>query len=297
MAFRIGQTLSSLLIDWLGKDFDITESPLCDFERIRTELQPGDVLLVETHTRVSHLVRLITQSTWSHAALYVGRLQDIDDSLLKQTISERYLCEPDTQLLIESVLGQGIVVTPLSFYQREHLRVCRPRGISAKDAKEVIYYAASKLGHGQDQHTILDLLRLSLPWFFLPKSIRNYFFEKTAGRVTRLILSTMIAEAFGFIQFPILPLVKQTRGDGIQLYRRNPILCAPKDFDQSPYFEILKFPFVDYSTHDSYDLLPWRGSGIPGEELGQIEYKTHTSLQDEYKQKELLTNDLKNNEN
>ncbi|HET8706380.1 MAG TPA: hypothetical protein VFM46_08775, partial [Pseudomonadales bacterium] len=90
MAFRIGQTLSSLLIEWLGKDFEINEAPLCDFERIRTELQPGDVLLVESHTRVSGVIRLITQSTWSHAALYVGRLQDIDDKLLKQAISERY---------------------------------------------------------------------------------------------------------------------------------------------------------------------------------------------------------------
>jgi len=297
MALRIGQSLTSLLIDWLGKDFDITHPPLCDFERIRTELQPGDVLLVETHTRVSGLIRMITQSSWSHAALYVGRLQDIEDALLKQAISERYLCEPDTQLLIESVLGQGIVVTPLSFYQREHLRVCRPRGMSAHDAKEVIYYAASKLGHGQDQHTLADLLRLCLPWQILPKTLRNFAFEKTSGKVTRLIFSTLIAEAFGFIQFPILPLVKQSNGEGVQLYRRNPTLCSPKEFDQSPYFEILKFPFVDYSIHASYDLLPWRGSGIPGEEKAQLGYKSPTPKQGEYKQNELLINDLKNNEN
>src|SRR3970040_3110932 len=35
-------------------------------------LHPGDVLLVEGHSRVSTAIKYLTQSTWSHAALYVG---------------------------------------------------------------------------------------------------------------------------------------------------------------------------------------------------------------------------------
>src|SRR5215510_7731907 len=35
-------------------------------------LRPGDVLLVEGNTRVSAAIKYLTQSTWSHAALYVG---------------------------------------------------------------------------------------------------------------------------------------------------------------------------------------------------------------------------------
>ena len=39
---------------------------------LRPTLQPGDVLLVEGNTRVSGAIKYLTQSTWSHAALYIG---------------------------------------------------------------------------------------------------------------------------------------------------------------------------------------------------------------------------------
>ena len=76
----------------------------------------------------------------------------------------------------------------------------------------------------------------------------------------------MIAEAFAFVQFPILPLVKlpTENGDGekMQLFRRNPKLCTPSDFDYSPYFKIIKYPFIDIHYHDSHHLLPWHGSRV-----------------------------------
>ena len=54
--------------------------------------------------------------------------------------------------------------------------------------------------------------------------------------------------------------VKRDAGDGVQLFRRNPKLCTPSDFDYSPYFEIIKYPFLDFATHSSYRLLPWSES-------------------------------------
>ena len=70
----------------------------------------------------------------------------------------------------------------------------------------------------------------------------------------------MIAEAFGFVQFPILPLVKLTDEEGVQLFRTNPRLCTPNYFDYSPYFKIIKYPFINFSMHHTYRLLPWKGS-------------------------------------
>ena len=35
-------------------------------------LEPGDMLLVEGNTRLSAVIKYLTQSTWSHAALYIG---------------------------------------------------------------------------------------------------------------------------------------------------------------------------------------------------------------------------------
>ena len=70
----------------------------------------------------------------------------------------------------------------------------------------------------------------------------------------------MIAESFGFVQFPILPLVKADEADDVQLFRRNPKLCTPRDFDYSPYFDIIKYPFYDFRHHKNYRLLPWSSS-------------------------------------
>ena len=67
----------------------------------------------------------------------------------------------------------------------------------------------------------------------------------------------MIAEAFAAVQFPLLPLVQRGEGEQMQLYRRNPKLCTPSDFDYSPYFEIIKYPFFDLTEHAGYRLLPW----------------------------------------
>jgi hypothetical protein len=70
----------------------------------------------------------------------------------------------------------------------------------------------------------------------------------------------MIAEAFDFVQFPILPLIKVDDEQNIQLFRRNPKLCVPSDFDYSPYFEIIKYPYLEYQNQLDYRLLPWNGN-------------------------------------
>ena len=43
-----------------------------DPEALRAALRPGDVLLVEGNNHISGVIKYLTQSTWSHAALYVG---------------------------------------------------------------------------------------------------------------------------------------------------------------------------------------------------------------------------------
>jgi len=61
--------------------------------------------------------------------------------------------------------------------------------------------------------------------------------------------------------------VKKVDDESIQLFRRNPKLCVPSHFDYSPYFEIIKYPFIDFSLHSDHRLLPWQGSGtLSGDE-------------------------------
>tara|TARA_R110002072_G_scaffold3830_9_gene27448 strand:- start:12437 stop:13504 length:1068 start_codon:yes stop_codon:yes gene_type:complete len=248
-------------VKWLNYQKSARAMQLSDFERIKYELRPCDVLLVEGRTRVSDVIRWITNSPWTHAALYVGRLNDIVDPDLRKIVQHHYQGDRDDRLIIESLLGFGTVVNNLDNYHADHLRICRPSRLGMKDAQQVIRYAISRLGIDYDVRQIFDLARFMFPWFLLPRRWRSTLFQQNPGKSTRTVCSTMIAEAFAFVQFPILPLVKQTDDEKVQLFRRNPRLCVPSDFDYSPYFKIIKYPFVDIDHRNDPHLLPWHTSG------------------------------------
>ncbi|HRP79835.1 MAG TPA: lipo-like protein, partial [Aquamicrobium sp.] len=68
-----------------------------DPEILHRTLQPGDILLVEGNQKISAAIKYLTQSTWSHAALYVG------DALPEQG------GEAERPRLVEVNLGEGCV--------------------------------------------------------------------------------------------------------------------------------------------------------------------------------------------
>ncbi len=254
--------LNEKVSNWLTADRPPSQIPLCDFDRIRYEVRPCDVLLIEGRNHVSDVIKFITQSAWSHSALYIGRIHDIEDPIIRNIALEHFNGPPDTQLLIEGVLGKGTVITPLSFYRQDHVRICRPRGLSPHDAQHVIDYAVNRLGHDYDVRQILDLGRFMLPWTILPRSWRSSLFTNSDSQSTRTVCSTMIAEAFSSVHFPILPHVKRSKEHGIELFNRNPRLFTPRDFDYSPYFEIIKYPFVALDDQPAYRKLPWNKEGV-----------------------------------
>ena len=251
--------LTRPLIAWLNHERPPRPYPLSDFERISYELKPCDILLVEGRSRIGEVICWITQSAWTHAALYIGRLHDIEDPELREIVTHHHCGDDSDRLVIESLLGQGTIVRSLEAYQNEHLRICRPSRLTIKDCHQVIRYAVSRLGVDYDVRQIFDLARFLFPWYILPKKWRSSLFQHSVGRSTRTVCSTMIAEAFAFVHFPILPLIKES-DEKVQLFRRNPKLCTPSDFDYSPYFEIIKYPFVDFRHDQNYHLLPWQGS-------------------------------------
>jgi hypothetical protein len=252
--------IRAVVINWLKKKRPLPRTPLSDFERIRHEIKACDLLLVEGRSRVSDVIKMVTQSNWSHAVLYVGRLHDIEDTALRERLSNFYHGNADKQLIIESELGMGTVVRPLTAYEGEHLRICRPRGLGFNDSQKVIAYAVGRLGTTYDVRQIFDLARFLFPWAIMPRRWRSTLFSTRPGKSTQTVCSTMIAEAFGSIQFPILPLVKRVEGNRVQLFMRNPRLCTPKDFDYSPYFDIIKYPFLDFHQYADQRLYPWQGS-------------------------------------
>lgn len=262
MKFSLGDWLVTKIGRWLTKNEPPRRAYLCDFDRIRYELRPGDVLLVEGRNRISRFIKKFTQSPWSHAALYIGRLYDIDDPELRHKIRKHFGGPSDSQLLIESMIGKGTIVTALSHYRHDHLRICRPQGLSRTDAQHVIGYAISRLGGQYHIRHVCDLARFLLPWGYFRRWHSVLFENKTTSQAFNDICSSMIGDAFHSVKFPILPVVKQEDENGIELVQRNTRLYTPSDFDYSPYFDIIKYPFFSLSEHPPYHHLPWKEGSI-----------------------------------
>ena len=200
-------------------------------------LRPADVLLVEGNQRVSVAIKYLTQSTWSHAALYV------DDALPPPPHGS----EPNT--LIEVDLTQGVTAVPLSKYATFSTRICRPVGLSDLDRRKVVEFTIDNLGMEYDLQNAVDLVRYFLPALPVPVRWRRRMLALGSGDPTRAICSTLIAQAFQSIHYPILPqvetrLARQKSGAPYTvqeiLHIRHHSLFTPRDFDLSPYFQVVK---------------------------------------------------------
>jgi hypothetical protein len=256
------------IVTWLTREKPSRQAPLSDFDRLRYELRPGDVILVEGRSKVSNIIKLITQSCWTHSFLYVGRLHDIDDAGLRERMQKFHACDADDQMIVESLLGRGTIADSLSRYRGEHLRICRPRGLTRQDAQHVIAYAILQLGTDYNVRQLLDLARFTFPYGIVPRRWRSSLFEHNAGRPTRTVCSTMMAEAFARVQFPIRPVLHQDESGKLHLYRRNSQLITPRDFDYSPFFDVIKYPLLDIDELAAYRKLPWDKTGVHCNDIG-----------------------------
>jgi hypothetical protein len=193
-------------------------------------LEPGDVFLVEGNSHISRVIKYLTQSTWSHAALYVGPIEG----------AKTYEGEP--HVLVEAEIGRGVVSAPLSKYYPYHTRICRPVGLSPGDRGTVCSYAIDRIGFDYDLRNIIDLMRYLVP-LPVPQRWRRRMIALGSGNPTRIICSALIAQAFEAVRYPILPKITQLESEvarrGI-LQIRDSSLYVPRDFDISPYFEIVK---------------------------------------------------------
>lgn len=254
---KIGQRIMRWIADWLTKEGPPSSSPLCDFNRLTYELRPGDVLLVEGRSRVSNVIKTITQSTWTHSALYIGRIYDIRDPQQQQKVRMAYKGDLSEQLMVEALLGEGTIIAPVSKYRKDHLRICRPAGLEPEDAHTVVAHAIQHIGIDYDVRHLLDLARFFFPWTFLPRRWRSSLFEHNAGMPTRTVCSSLLASAFNSVNFPILPFIDRDDDGSLRFFKRNPRLFTPKDFDYSPYFDIIKYPFLGLNDLGVYRRLPW----------------------------------------
>ncbi|MBR9986937.1 MAG: hypothetical protein KFF68_13610 [Desulfosarcina sp.] len=176
-----------------------------NLENLYRVIQPGDVLLVEGRSKLSQIIQLLTKSSWSHAAFYVGnRLKDTEKYAMEAALNR--LDETDRQhIMIEADAGNGVTVVPLSKYKDYNIRICRPFGISAQDLKAVVQEVVDNLGKHYDHENMVDLALLVLPSFLNPFKKRTI--QACLGGCTeyQVICSGMIAKAFQSVGYPIVP--------------------------------------------------------------------------------------------
>lgn len=204
---------------------------LCQPETLRNSLRKGDVLLVEGNTRFSLAIQYLTQSNWSHSALCIKDPTD---------------CAPDEPCLVEADILEGVRLLTLDKYSLIPTRICRPVGLHDDEVNQVINLILNKLGYQYDLQKVSDLVRYLMPKPPVPESWRRRLISFGSGDPTRAICSTLIAEAFLAVHYPILPLIKaeqkNTYARNYQEWQRirKHSLYTPRDFDISPYFQIIK---------------------------------------------------------
>ena len=244
---RLGNRLAAYLAAPSKRDVRL---PTCRPEVLAATLRKGDVLLVEGSSKFSTAVKYLTQSNWSHAALCISGQNDT---------------EYDGVQFIEADVAEGVRLIGLDEFTEFHTRICRPVGLKAKEIDGVIAHTMNRLGHQYDLRNVFDLMRYLIHTPPVPRQWRRRMLALGSGDPTRAICSTLIASAFQSVSYPILPEIEWHENDVPDCYDcydellhiRHHSLFAPRDFDISPYFNIIK-PSIE-NNFDPYKLV-WADS-------------------------------------
>ncbi|MFZ3219108.1 MAG: lipo-like protein [Rhodoferax sp.] len=232
-----------------------------DLAMLAVCLRPGDVLLVEGNTRVSAVIKYLTQSTWSHTALFVG--------------AQAGPPGPDGMplCLVEADMELGVHAVGLARFRGLHCRICRPVGMTPEEVQRLCDFAVQRLGEQYDLKNVVDLARYLFPTPPVPPRWRRRMLALGSGDPTRAICSTLIAQCFESVRYPILPLIETVHlqdpdhVDQVReiLHVRHYSLYVPRDFDVSPYFQIIKPTLM---IGFDYHALSWGESAPPASAAG-----------------------------
>jgi len=228
-----------------------------DMALLKRRMKKGDVLLVEGDQRVSSVIKYLTQSSWSHAAIYVGDELVRRGGPLKALAVEHFGAEAD-HLVVEALMD-GVVASPLVKYAEHNVRLCRPHKLRGVHKKELLDETIASIGMRYDLRNVLDLAFHLLVASVMPQRYRRDALRFGSGYSGDVICTSLIGRVFHRVGFPVLPEVifqedepgprrflhfgRRTRRSAIYR-RRDPTVLMPRDFDLSPYFEVVKFNVI-----------------------------------------------------
>jgi len=200
---RIRRRLLGALALFLTQPLRHAERPAPgDAQSLHAVLRPGDVLLSDADSRMAALVRRITRSSWSHVSMYVGPLED----------------GPDPRCVVEADLAAGVRAVPLSSFAGQRARVLRPMGLGEAERRRIADWVVNRIGDPYDVAHAWTLARWLLRLPARPATI--------AQDAKRFICSSLLAQAFLFIGFPIAAAA--------------PGYVIPRDFESASGFEVVR---------------------------------------------------------
>jgi hypothetical protein len=268
-----------------------------DFDQLKATIRKGDVLLIEGDQRVSAVIKYLTRSSWSHAVLYIG------DELLRRDDDRKHRAREmfgdDAEHIIVEALFDGVVASPLAKYVDFNVRLCRPHRLRSDHLKIVLDDTVEAIGWRYDLRNILDLAVHLIFVSLLPGKHREDALRFGSGTSSQVICTSLLGQLFHKVGFPVLPSVTFPDGASASrarqrwrpwswitrsrralhpgLYRRrHPTLLTPRDFDLSPYFQIVKFNLLHERKFD-YSRIEW----APEEEHEEREDEVKSAETDE----------------
>ncbi len=188
-----------------------------DPESLSAVLRNGDVLLTEGNTRAAALIKRITRSTWSHVSMYVGPLEQ----------------GPDPRCIVEADIAAGVRSIRLSELQGMNVRVLRPIGLNDAVRDRLAQWVVGQIGGEYDHRHAWALARRFLR--LAPKSGIAPAPNGIAHSATRFICSSLLANAFALVGYPILPIHTAVAAVSTADHR----YVMPADFERAPVFEIV----------------------------------------------------------
>ena len=184
-----------------------------DLHSLAATLQRGDVILASGGTRAAALVRRFTGSSWAHVAMYVGPLDD----------------GAEPRCIVEADIAAGVRAVPLSEFRGQRVLVLRPTALGGEDRCRLSDWVLARVGHRYDlAHAwalTKTLLRLPLPLRVPPVS----------ESATRFICSSLLAQAFMLVGYPIAPAHVRARDASAPDHR----YVTPRDFESASGFEVI----------------------------------------------------------
>ena len=135
-----------------------------DIQKLKKQLQPGDVFVVHGRHLISRIIRIVTDSPWNHATMYLGKGKYIEAN------------------------NKGVEIKSVEEYKDKTFEIYRHAKISKKQQQTIIEHAHSEVGKGYD---VLQLLQLFLYFLF---GVRGN--AREIGTRNKYICSELVAESY-----------------------------------------------------------------------------------------------------